>query len=94
MTAEDAGLGEEQLLALEGVLRQNPEAGATVGGTGGTRKIRVALPGMGKRGGVRVMYYYVGQDDTIYLLLAYGKAVQGDLTEEQKKILKAVVAQL
>jgi hypothetical protein len=93
-TAEAVGLGDDQLLSLEAVLRENPEAGATVGGTGGARKIRVALPGGGKRGGARVMYYYVGQDDTIYFLLAYGKNVQDDLAEEQKKALKSIVAAL
>lgn len=93
-TSENAGLGEVQLLALEGILRERPDAGVTVGGAGGARKIRVALAGRGKRGGARVLYYYVGQDDTIYLLLAYGKNVQENLTEAQKQIIKEMVARL
>ena len=56
--------------------------------TGGLRKIRWSAKGKGKRGGVRVIYYYVLPDSQIRLLLIYQKGKQDDLTPEQKKILR------
>ena len=93
-TVEGAGIGDDQLLELEGELREYPDKGSRVAGTGGARKIRVAVTGKGKRGGARVLYYYVGEDDTIYLLLAYAKGVQENLTQQQKAIIRQLVARL
>ena len=45
----------------------------------------------GKRGGIRVIYYYVDSAGTIYLLMAYAKNEQADLTPSQKKALKQVI---
>ena len=45
----------------------NPEAGDVIPDSGGIRKVRWTRPGMGKRGGVRVIYYY--HDDTMPLFL-------------------------
>jgi hypothetical protein len=52
----------------------NPLAGDLVKGTGGLRKVRWALPGRGKSGGMRVMTYYIKSDEEIWLLMAYTKA--------------------
>ena len=68
--------------------------GATVAGTGGVRKIRVGLQGPGKRGGARLIYYYLQRDEVIYLLFVYPKNQQESLTAEQKKLMKALVDQL
>ena len=51
------------------------------------------MPGRGKRGGARVIYYWVTAKSQIYLLLAYAKNVQEDLTEEQLRTLCALVRQ-
>lgn len=56
--------------------------------TGGLRKVRWSAQGKGKRGGVRVIYYYVMPDSQIRLLLIYQKGKNDDLTAEQKNILK------
>lgn len=81
-------LPDDEFRAFQEVLIEDPEAGDTIGGTGGFRKIRWSRPGMGKRGGVRVIYYNVTRKGRIYLALVYPKNEQDDLTEEQKKVLK------
>lgn len=74
-------------------LIDNPEKGAVIPGTGGMRKVRYAHPARskGKRGGLRVMYYFQTQEDAIYFLLAFGKDEQDDLTPEQKRQLQTYV---
>jgi len=57
------------------------------------RKIRFAASGRGKRGGARLIYYWVVAKDQIYMLLAYAKNVQDDLTEEQLKTLRTLIRQ-
>ena len=56
-------LSEEEYLGLQNFLLQNPEAGQIVRGSGGVRKVRWAMAGKGKSGGVRVIYYFKKQDD-------------------------------
>lgn len=79
---------DDDFRAFQEVLIEDPEAGDMLVGTGGFRKIRWRRPGMGKRGGVRVIYYHVTSKGRIYLALVYPKNDQDDLTEEQKKVLK------
>lgn len=79
-------LDDHALSELENAILLNPEAGDTIEGTGGARKLRIPLRGRGKSGGARVIYFDVG--DVVYLLTAYPKNVQEDLTSVQKKQLK------
>jgi len=51
----------------------NPESGKVVPGSGGVRKVRWAMSGRGKSGGVRVIYYFKKHDDEIWLLTIYSK---------------------
>lgn len=85
------GLDDDDLQELESILLENPGAGDTISETGGAKKIRVALEGRGKRGGGRVVYIDVVVRETIFLLTAYAKNVQVDLTKEQKKAVRKVV---
>lgn len=55
-------------------LANNPLAGDVIPGAGGLRKVRWSRPGMGKRGGARVIYYNALGDGVIWLLMAYTKA--------------------
>lgn len=87
-------LSDTDLRPLELVLLENPEVGATMGGTGGVRKIRMAREGGGKSGGVRVVYLYVPTKCRIYLLLAFPKNVQANLTDAQKNAVRARVERL
>ena len=72
----------------------NPKAGDRIPGTGGIRKIRWYGSGHGKRGGVRVIYYFYNENHPIYLLFAYPKNVQVNLTEAEKKAFSQVTDQL
>ena len=66
-------LSEDEYIGLQGLLLQYPESGNVVPGSGGVRKIRWVLSGRGKRGGVRVIYYFKKHDDEIWLLTIYSK---------------------
>ena len=85
------GLGDKELTILEDALLKDPQMGAVIEGTGGTRKLRIQLEGRGKRGGGRVIYLDVYEKEHLYLLSAYPKNVQPDLTTDQKKMISAVV---
>ena len=67
-----------------------PNAGSLIRGSGGLRKVRWNLPGEGKRGGSRIIYYWDGAG-TIYMLLPYKKADQEDLTPVQLRVLRNLV---
>lgn len=85
------GLNDESLKDLEKILLENPRVGDVIQGTGGARKMRIQLDGRGKSGGGRVIYLDVFEKENLYLLFAYPKNVQENLTEEQKKVIKALV---
>ncbi len=84
-------MSDEDYGAFQTGLAANPEAGDLIEGTGGLRKIRAALPGRGKRGGARIIYYYFVTASQIVLLLAYPKNDQDDLTADQKKALRNII---
>ena len=67
-------LSEDEYLGFQSFLLQYPEAGKVVPGSGGVRKIRWAMTGRGKSGGVRIIYYFKKQDDEIWLLTIYSKS--------------------
>lgn len=69
----------------------NPGMGQLIPGTGGLRKIRWKAEGRGKRGGYRVIYYWAVSPAVILMLFMYPKNVAGDLTPEQKKVLRRAV---
>lgn len=81
-------LPDEEFREFQELLIEDPETGDVIIGTGGFRKIRWSRPGMGKRGGVRIIYYAITHRGRIYLALIYAKNEQDDLTEDQKKALK------
>src|SRR5713226_9338140 len=66
----------------------NPEAGEIIPETGGVRKIRWALEGMGKRGGARVIYYYHNQNLPVFLLSAYAKNRRANLSKAERNAMK------
>ena len=69
----------------------NPAAGDIIRGGGGLRKIRCRTDGKGKRGGIRVIYYWYTADNKIYLLLAYAKNEKDNLSPEELKILRRLI---
>lgn len=87
-------LPDDAYRELQISLADNPEQGAVIPGGGGIRKIRFGLNDTGKRGGVRVIYYWLTKASQIYMLLIYPKGKQENLTDDQKKILRALVKEL
>ena len=77
--------------AFQAELAHAPDAGDLIEGTGGLRKIRMRLPGRGKQGGARVIYYHVSAAAQIRLLYVYPKNVADDLTAEQRQQLADIV---
>ena len=64
-----------------------PVAGDLMPGTGGYRKLRFARPGMGKRGGARVVYLYGGEDLPIFLITVYAKAEKDNVSKAEQNAL-------
>lgn len=85
------GLDDKNLKTLEEILLENPKIGDVIQGTGGARKMRIQLDCRGKSGGGRVIYLDVFEKEKLYLLFAYPKSLQENLTAEQKKAIKALV---
>ena len=76
---------------LQSFLIVRPDAGPVIPGSGGLRKLRWAGSGRGKRGGTRVIYYWVTTQERLYMLYIYPKNAQEDLTDKQLKFLRTIV---
>jgi mRNA-degrading endonuclease RelE of RelBE toxin-antitoxin system len=84
-------LPDDEYRKLQVVLTNRPHTGAIIRGSGGLRKIRWAVQGRGKSGGVRVIYYWAVKQEQLLMLFMYPKNERGDLTPEQLKILRMIV---
>lgn len=84
---------EQERAAVVDFFAADPSAGDMIPGTGGLRKVRVPLAGRGKRGGARVITCFVHARG-VYLLLAYAKNEQANLTPAQAQILARLVETL
>lgn len=86
-------LSDDEYSELQGALVLDPEAGDLIKDTGGLRKLRWSQQqrGKGKRGGIRVIYYWYVKGSLIYMLLAYSKNERDDLSAAQKRVLKRLV---
>ena len=86
-------LDDDKYLEFQKMLIANPEAGRVVSGTGGLRKIRWKHPGRqkGKRGGIRVIYFYRMHVSQVLLLTAYNKDHQSNLSNSQKRFFREIV---
>lgn len=84
-------LGEEVYRALQLALLFRPEQGALIKGSGGLRKIRWGAKGKGKRGGCRIIYYLDKPQDVIFMLFAYPKSAQAELSPAQIRTLSKLV---
>jgi len=91
-SAARLGMSERERTALIIYLAGNPEVGVVVPGTGGVRKLRWALPGRGKSGGARVIYYYHSKSIPLYALDMYAKNQKTNLSAAEKKAVRKIVA--
>ena len=84
-------LNDDEYRKLQVVLANRPSAGAIIKGSGGLRKIRWTIEGRGKRGGVRVIYYWAVKQERLLMLFIYPKSERDDLSPDQLKILRKIV---
>jgi mRNA-degrading endonuclease RelE of RelBE toxin-antitoxin system len=84
-------LDDETYRLFQYALVADPECGDLIRGSGGLRKVRWAAAGRGKRGGVRIIYYWGKEMETILLLLIYGKNEMDDLSQQELKLLRKLV---
>lgn len=84
-------LGDAEMRVIELGLIAAPEAHPVIKGLRGVRKARFALPGRGKRGGGRVVYFITVTPSIMFMLTAYVKNVQDDLSNDQRKAILTAI---
>jgi len=87
-------MDDEERAELVEYLAYHPTAGVAVPGTGGVRKLRWGLEGRGKRGGARVIYFYHDMDMPLFLLEAYAKNEQENLSQASCRKYRFVTRQM
>lgn len=87
-----AAFTDEEYRLLQLHLIGKPDVGVLIPGSGGLRKLRWRLPGRGKRGGARVIYYWKSAAGQIFLLFLYPKNVRADLSLAELRVLRQLVA--
>ena len=66
-------LTDDEYSGLQALLMEHPDSGVIIPGIGGVRKLRWSVAGLGKCGGIRVIYYWKSADDEIWMLTACAK---------------------
>ena len=84
-------MNDDSYRMLQVKLISDPEKGSVIPGSGGLRKVRWKLEGQGKRGGLRVIYYWAVSRSKIVMLYVFPKNVHGDLSKEQIRTLRQMV---
>lgn len=87
-------LTDDEYASVQNILVGNPERGDIIKGGGGIRKLRHALPGRDKSGGVRVIYDWLRDDGQIYMLPIYPKSKKDNLTGREIALLREFVKEL
>ena len=86
-----AEISDEEYRALQMHLMLRPDAGDLISGARGLRKLRWRLPGRGKRGGSRIIYYWKSAASQIFLLYLYAKNVRSNMSPRELRILRNLV---
>ena len=79
---------DDEYRALQTALITRPHLGAVISNGGGVRKVRWAIPGRGKRGGARVIYFWEAEPEVFFMLYAYPKNERDDLSPAQLRALR------
>jgi|SRR5208282_1278369 len=85
---------EDARLEFIDFIARNPEAGDLIPASGGIRKVRWGRRGSGKRGGVRIIYFYHDPAMPLYLPMIYAEARRDDLSPDALRTLRGLVARL
>jgi hypothetical protein len=84
-------MSDDEYRGLQEALVSRPALGDLIPGGGGLRKVRWRVAGQGKRGGVRVIYYWAVDDEQIRMSYIYPKGSQANLTRVQIRQLQRIV---
>ena len=87
-------LADDEYSKLQTELSKRPNAGDLIKNGGGIRKLRWKRAGTDKSGGIRVIYYWLTEDNQIFMLVAYPKSVKDNLTDKETAILRSLVKEL
>ena len=87
-------VGAEEYRQFQNFLAENPEEGDVIPGMGGLRKVRLALPGHGKRGGARVLYLLFVRAETIYFVYVYTKGEFENIPTEKRRVIMQLVSEI
>lgn len=82
---------DDEYRKLQEYLALFPDAGDVMRGSGGLRKLRWRQKGRGKRGGVRIIYYWITAEGKILMLYLYSKNIKDDLSNSELKLIKKIV---
>lgn len=83
-------MSDEEYAGLQEALVDYPDLGKLIPGGGGLRKVRWRLGRVGKRGGVRIIYYFLSSDRQIFMVAAYSKAKKKDLAPHELARLRTI----
>ncbi|MDR3448453.1 MAG: type II toxin-antitoxin system RelE/ParE family toxin [Alphaproteobacteria bacterium] len=89
--ADACGVSGDERAEIVKFIAADPQGGDLMPGTGGARKIRVARPGQGKRGGYRVITYFGGRDIPVFLLSLFAKNEKSDMSQSDKNELRKIL---
>lgn len=84
-------MSDDEYKELQEALVIRPDQGTIIKNSGGLRKIRWSLDGRGKSGGVRIIYYWMTEDEQLYMMYIFPKNSQENLTDVQTKALRQIV---
>ncbi len=87
--ATGAGMSEDEIGDLVSFIAGSPSAGEEIVGTGGCRKLRWRGRGKGKRGGVRTITFFSGNNVPVFLITVFGKGERADLTQKERNTLRS-----
>jgi hypothetical protein len=94
LRSADRVWSEDERSAFVDYIASNPAAGHVSPETGGLRKVRWGRPGVGKRGGVRVIYFYFSEGVPLYLITVYPKSDKEDLSTAEKRAFVSYIDEL
>ena len=88
--ADDAGMTAAERDRAVLTVSADPVAGEVMVGTGGCRKLRLAGRGKGKSGGYRLITYFGGGDQPVFLLTVFSKGERANLSKAERNALATI----